>query len=59
MKIKAWATVGSVFPTFMVAGISLSSIRRKNFKSAVCCAKLPIPSVSKKLVINPILNGPV
>jgi len=58
MKIKAWTTVGIVFPTFMVPGISRSSTSLKNLKSAVCCAKLPMPSVSRKLVVKPTPRSP-
>jgi len=47
-----------VLPTFIVPGISLSSTSLKNLKMAVCWAKLPIPSVSKKFVMNQVPSRP-
>ena len=56
--MNAWATVFVVLPAFMVPGISRSSTSRKNLKRAVCCAKLPMPSVSRKFVMKPMAVSP-
>ena len=55
MKINASATTGHVQETFNVPGKTLSWICLKALSKAVVGAKLPIPSVSKKFVINPII----
>src|ERR1051326_5040499 len=52
--IKVWTTVGNVWPTFSVPGITRSSTIRKNLKIVVVVAYDPIPRVSKKLVNAPV-----
>src|SRR4029453_4882972 len=47
-------TVGTVCPTFSVPGICSSRTTFQNLNAAVVVAKLPMPNVSQKLVINPI-----
>ena len=56
--MSACATVGSVWPTLSVPGITRSSTDPKNFQIEVVVAKEPIPSVSKKLVTKPIAVPP-
>src|SRR5436189_4070974 len=58
--MKAWATVGSVWPTLRVPGIRLSGSIFQSRKAVVLVANDPIPSVSKKLEIAPtaICSGP-
>ena len=52
--MNACVIVGSVWPTFSVPGISRSGTILKNLKIAVVGANEPMPSVSKKLVTNPV-----
>ena len=56
MKMKAWAIVGSAWPTFSVPGIFSSGTRRLSLNIDVVGAKEPMPSVSKKLVRKPIAS---
>ncbi len=51
--MRAWASVGSVCPTFSVPGIFSSGTIRHRRNADVVGANEPIPSVSKKLVTNP------
>ncbi len=55
ININVFATTGHVQETFNVPGSTLSCICLNPLSKAVLGAKLPIPSVSKKLVINPII----
>ena len=55
MKMNACATVGSVWPTFSVPGICSSRHQTSSSRNIdVVVANEPMPSVSKKLVTNPI-----
>ena len=50
----AWMTVGSTWPTLSVPGICSSGTIFHARNIAVVVANEPMPSVSKKLVTNPI-----
>src|SRR5713101_1866656 len=52
--MNAWRIVGSVWPTLRVPGMSFTGTICWSLYAAVVVAKDPIPSVSKKLVTNPI-----
>ena len=52
--MNACVIVGRVCPTFNVPGISRSGTILKNLNTAVVGANEPMPSVSKKLVTNPM-----
>ena len=52
--MKACSTLGSVWPTFSVPGITRSGTSFQNLKKEVVGAKEPIPRVSKKFVMNPM-----
>ena len=52
--MKACTSTGGVCPTCMVPGMCSSETTSRSLKSEVVGAKEPIPSVSKKLVTNPI-----
>src|SRR5438045_1170923 len=51
--MNAWATVGSVWPTLSVPGITRSGTSFNQRNMAVVVANDPIPSVSKKFVTAP------
>src|SRR5581483_12329526 len=52
--MQASATVGRVWPTFRVPGMSSSRTRPPSLKSELVVANEPTPRVSKKFVRNPI-----
>ncbi len=54
MKMKACTIVGSAWPTFNVPGIFSSGTRPFSLNIDVVGANEPMPSVSKKLVRNPM-----
>lgn len=54
MKMKACATTGRVWPTCIVPGMRSSGTRSWILYQDVVGANDPIPSVSKKLVTNPM-----
>ena len=59
VKRKACAIVGSVWPTLSVPGITRSSTELRNFQIEVVVANEPMPSVSKKLVTNPMSSSAI
>ena len=54
VKMKACATVGSVWPALSVPGMTRSGTSFRNLNAAVLVANDPMPSASKKFVPAPI-----
>ena len=54
IKMSACSSTAGVLATFSVPGIFRSSVWPVNRNSAVCGAKQPMPSTSKKFVTKPI-----
>ena len=52
--MKAWTTVGAVWPTLRVPGMSRSGTTFQNRNIDVVVAKDPMPRVSKKFVMKPM-----
>ena len=56
MKRTACTTVGKTWPVLSVPGICWSGTSFQNLNALVVVAYEPMPSVSKKLVTNPIAS---